>query len=82
VTCYTIEDNIPLPASAMAHNQRKPKTPIRLALEALNEGQSLLFTESTEWAKARSIMTHLSPGGRKFATRKLAGQGWRVWRVA
>lgn len=70
---YVIERGTPVPTKG------RPKTPIRIALDDMEIGDSVLFPTSGEFMKANSMLVLLRP--KKFRTRKIPGEGWRVWRV-
>jgi hypothetical protein len=78
MTTYTIETGIPAPEQL--YRRSPPKSPIRTALEQLELGQSFLMDTPDEYERARSMCCNL--GERKFIGRKVAGQGWRMWRIA
>ena len=75
---YVIEDNIPAPP--VIERGRRSKSPIRAALEALEPGQSFLMQTAEEYGRARSAVAHIIDG--QFVSRKIPGEGWRLWRVA
>lgn len=78
---YVIEDNVPLPKG---HNNggrpSGPQTELGRALLALQPGQSIALPTYEEFRRANAHAWRNTD--RRFATRKIAGQGWRVWRVA
>lgn len=74
---YVIESHIPAP-EPMERGKRAP-TAVRAAMESLKPGQSFLMLTVEEYDRARSASCYL--GGR-FVTRKIPGEGWRLWRIA
>lgn len=81
MTTYTVEEGVPIPASDKVHlRQGQEKSPLRQTLEGLAPGQSVLLDSHDDYRKAMAVTTHAWE--RKFATRKVIGQGWRVWRVS
>lgn len=83
MTTYTIEEGIPLPTAAnewFGGRPRGPQTPLTQTLDRLQPGQSLLMTEAKEMKAAEQFKFRRPE--RKFAFRKVPGEGWRVWRVA
>lgn len=75
---YIIEDGIPMPEKIT--RTIPPKSELRVTLEALKPGQSVLLDKPEDYDRARSAASYI--GGRQFVCRKVAGQGWRVWRAA
>jgi hypothetical protein len=79
---YTIEDGIPIPTGGSGGKggaRRNPRNPLTIALDSLQPGQSVLTTDIAD-REAADRFRHWRPE-RKYVTRKIAGQGWRVWRV-
>jgi hypothetical protein len=82
MTTYTIEDDIPLPpcdSRGRGGSPRKPQTQWTQMLDVLAPGQSMLTGDHRE-AKAADQFKVRRPE-KKFTIRKIAGQGWRVWRL-
>lgn len=79
---YVIEEGIPMPECPSKGNggaHRGPKKPWGMALDSLQPGQSTL---TTEWSDVRAAeQFRLYRPERRYAVRKIAGQGWRVWRT-
>lgn len=76
---YVIEEGIPLPPTRKGGNWTGPKTEVSRLLEIMEVNQSVLIPEHKEYKIADSYSArHRS---KRFAFRKIAGQGWRVWRV-
>lgn len=83
MSTYTIEDGIPIPECPSKGNGgdvRGPKKPWTQTLDALAPGQSTLTTQYAD-IRAAEQFRYYRPE-RKFATRKVPGLGWRVWRTA
>jgi hypothetical protein len=78
MSTYTIEEGIPVPEKLK--RAVPPKSPIRLALECLEPGQSFLMQTADEYDRARSAASYLPD--RQFVSRKVAGEGWRMWRAS
>jgi hypothetical protein len=79
---YVIDDNIPVPPSdsrGRGGSPRNPQTEWTRMLDVLAPGQSMLTEEYRE-AKAADQFKVRRPE-KKFTVRKIAGQGWRVWRL-
>lgn len=74
---YVIEDGVP-PPPAMRRTGIQ-KTALRIVMESMRPGQSLLLDTPEENALARSAASHIGAG--RFRSRKVAGKGWRVWRM-
>jgi hypothetical protein len=81
MTTYTIEQGIPIPPKAHGHDGRPrgPRNPLTQTLEVLEPGQSVLMTEEREYKAAEQFKVRRPE--RKFAIRKVAREGWRIWRV-
>jgi hypothetical protein len=82
MTTYTIETGIPLPESdsrGLGGAARKPQTEWTKTLDQLQPGQSTLTPEIKDWKSAQQFKVRRPE--RKYAIRKVAGQGWRVWRT-
>lgn len=78
---YPIELDIPIPPTRYASVRAgRPREPVRLFLESMPVGGSFLTPHFEEYRKAANTLTHLFP--RCYTTRKIAGEGWRIWRVA
>jgi hypothetical protein len=77
MTTYTIEEGIPVPEKIS--RAIPPKSAVRLTMEALQPGQSFLIDQAVEYDRARAAATAIPDGS--YVTRKIPGQGWRVWRV-
>lgn len=70
---YVIEEGIPV------SKRYGPRTPVTMALEALEPEQSFVITNDTEYIQVRGRLSKLKP--KKFRMRKLGRDGWRIWRV-
>jgi hypothetical protein len=80
---YVIEDNIPLPEcqnKGMGGSPRGPRKPWTKTLDTLKPGQSTFTTEYSDLNALAQFKLYRPE--RVYATRKVPGQGWRVWRVA
>ena len=73
-----IEKNIPLPRKYTGEG--RPKSPIRVALEAMEVGDSFEGTEANrKYVGAISCTYRLK--GRKFTSRKTGDDKFRIWRI-
>lgn len=79
MTTYTIEDGVPLPPSDKGGNWTGPKTEVNRVLETLDLQQSVLIDDYRDFKSAGAFAGRHR--AKRFAIRKIAGQGWRVWRV-
>jgi hypothetical protein len=78
---YQIEKNVPFPAPA---EHKKPEGPLRLALKAMEVGDSFVAAPGKEnivSSTACYLVKCSGFEGRKYITRKV-DSGVRVWRVA
>lgn len=79
---YVIEEGVPLPACPSRGNGGGPRgtqKPWTQTLDALKPGQSTLTTEHTDVKAAEQF--RIRRPERTYTIRKIAGQGWRVWRM-
>lgn len=76
---YVIENDIPLPPTRRGGNFVGPQTDWTKTLAVLLPGQSVLTPLHHELKTAEQFVIRQRP--KKFAIRKVHGQGWRVWRV-
>lgn len=80
---YVIEDGVALPDDSRGWGKggrdRGCKTLWTQTLDALTPGQSVLTGEYRDYQTAEKFKPRRPE--RKFAIRKIAGQGWRVWRT-
>lgn len=78
---YVIENDIPLPKAKKGSggNFVGPQSEWTKALYALEPGQSVLTPFYNEFKSAEQVILRQRP--KKFAIRKVDGQGWRVWRI-
>ena len=76
---YVIEDGIPLPIVTKGGNFFGPQSEWTKAIARLEPGQSVLTTEHREYKAADAFIARQRP--KRYAIRKIAGQGWRVWRT-
>ncbi len=77
---FVVESGIPLPPPrAGSKGGRRPRSPVSIAVSALEPGQSILFTEEADWLRMRGLWHVFGPG--RLASRKMR-DGWRVWRTA
>jgi hypothetical protein len=76
---YVIEEGIPLPQTSKGGNYVGPKTEVTRVIEELEPMQSVLLTEHKDYKAADAY------AGRhrlkRYAIRKVAGEGWRIWRI-
>jgi hypothetical protein len=81
LTPYVIETGIPLPPPMRAGggNNVGPKTEWTMVLARLEPGQSVLTADHGEFKTADAFVSRQRP--KRFAIRKINGQGWRVWRL-
>lgn len=80
---YVIETGVPLPQcvnKGTGGGPRGPRKPWTQTLDAMEPGQSTLTTEYSDVRTAEQFRYYRPE--RKYATRKVPGLGWRVWRVA
>lgn len=78
---YVIETGVPLPARQRGiASARGARTEWTATLEALDVGQSVLTPDSREYNSAQQFIMKSRP--KQFATRKVPGKGWRIWRTA
>jgi hypothetical protein len=78
---YVIESGIPIPTSrGINPSPTGPRTEWTRALSALEVGQSVFTGDRKEYKAAEQFAIRSRP--KQFALRKIAGQGWRVWRTA
>lgn len=71
---YATEPGIPIPEARRARRTEEAQT-----MEAMPIGESFPI-EPDRVNAARCAVRGLEP--KKFLVRKMAGQGWRVWRTA
>lgn len=76
---YVIEENVPLPAARQRGNSVGPQTEWTRLVNSLLPGQSVLTPLHNEFKAAEQLIMRNRP--RKYAIRKIAGEGWRVWRI-
>lgn len=78
---YVIERDIPIPPTARRPNncKRGARSVMGAALESMKTGQSFLIESLDEYNRARSLFCGLKP--RRFVSRKVPHEGWRIWRV-
>ena len=74
-TQVKIEKNIPLPSGSGGRG--KPKSFVRIAMETMDISDSFV-TDSRSRRMVGSISTLIN---RKFTTRKIADNQYRVWRI-
>ena len=74
-TQVKIEKNIPLPYGSGGRG--KPKSLVRIAMETMDISDSFV-TDSRSRRMVGSISTLIN---RKFTTRKIADNQYRVWRI-
>ena len=81
MSAYVIEDNIPLPKATRSPggNFSGPKTDWTRTIWSLEVGQSVLTPLHSDFKTAEQAVRRLYP--KKYAIRKVSGQGWRVWRM-
>lgn len=81
MNAYVIESGIPLPRprNGTGKNFTGPQTDWTRAVAALEPGQSVLTPLYNEYKAADQFIQRQRP--RKYAIRKVSGQGWRVWRI-
>lgn len=72
---YAIEAAVEMPPEYRG----RPPSQERLAMLALEVGESFLITDEARVNLVRTLNRKLAP--KCFCVRKIAGQGWRVWRV-
>jgi hypothetical protein len=78
---YKIEKNIPIPSATT-----KPKSEMRLALDAMEIGDSIEFNNE-DGIKAQGLATHIKlVDKKKFSVRSIVKDGrkvgTRIWRVS
>lgn len=76
---YVIEEGIPLPVTNRGGNFVGPQSEWTKTLNSLEVGQSVLTPEYKEFKAADAFAFRQKV--KRFAIRKVAGQGWRVWRA-
>lgn len=78
---YVIETGIPLPKprNGTGKNFIGPQSEWTRTVAALAVGQSVLTPIYSEFKSAEQLIQRMRPN--KYAIRKVAGQGWRVWRI-
>jgi hypothetical protein len=79
MTTYTIEDGIPLPETNRGASHHGPRTELTKAISLLEVGQSVLAGGWKEYKSADAYVARHRD--RRFAIRKIGGQGWRIWRT-
>lgn len=79
MTTYTIEEGIPLPPTRKGGNYTGPKTELTRLVDSLEPQQSLLITDYKDYKTADAYAGRHR--AKRYAIRKIAGQGWRVWRI-
>jgi hypothetical protein len=81
---YVIEHGIPIPPTNRGHKRRGAlgyyTSRLSVVLTEMGVGGSFLVTTEKERAAVSGRLYRLLP--RKYVVRKIAGEGWRVWRVA
>ena len=82
MTSYVIESGIPIPACKQDNQSRPsgPKSELAKVLLSLEVGQSFGIDEERDYTRVRAYLHRYK--SRRFVTRKLPREGWRVWRVA
>lgn len=78
---YVIEHGIPIPPSRQdgQHRPTGPRSEIAKAIEAMEVGHSFAIESEREYMRARARLARFKP--RRFITRKLPHEGWRIWRI-
>lgn len=76
---YVIEDNVPMPATKRGGNFTGPQSDWTKAVAKLEPGQSVLTPLHNEFKAAEQLILRMRPN--RYAIRKIASQGWRVWRL-
>lgn len=72
---FVVQNDVPLPEP----RTRSPRTPLGTVMQSLQVGESFMVGSAHELELVRGRITSLRP--KKFATRKVEHQGWRIWRT-
>ena len=77
---YRIEDGIPVPSPKTGGGcPPGPRTDLTKALWALTPSQSFLVETFEEYKRCLSYFARMPE--KRFVTRKVDRQGWRIWRL-
>ncbi len=76
---YAIETGVPIPAFRPTDSRPGPRTDLTQALAALEVAQSVLVEDTREHKAAMNYIERAKP--RRFTVRKVAHEGWRIWRI-
>lgn len=76
---FQIETGIPIPPQKGGKPRcYQQKSPVAIALDALEVSQSFLMDQHDDYMKSRGLFSKYLD--RRYVTRK-TGEGWRIWRV-
>lgn len=79
---FVIRNDVPIPPPTghMRHGPRKVTSRISEVMLTMQVGGSFLVTDPDDYDRVRKRMGRFEP--RMYTTRKVPGEGWRVWRIA
>ena len=75
---YVIERGIPPPPATHARRGNE-RSHLLIVLGRMDVGESFLV--ETDRERAEAVRRFAWFESRQFAARKVAGQGWRIWRI-